>query len=280
MQDQLQQTCRKLLAEGRVQVVIGYGQASEGGAVYPVFVTRPEDAGQLVWNDRCFANLTTYLTRPEIRELGKPAIVVKGCDERALAMLVAESQIVRDDVVVIGMACEGQGRPPLDKCGLCEFHMPRSADVTIGEVANGAVPAAARYAALERLMERSPQERMAYWRKEFERCVKCYACRQTCPLCYCPQCIAEKNRPQVIDTSASMKGNFGWHITRAFHLAGRCVGCGECSRVCPAGIDLQLLNLSMARAAEEQFDYRAGLDPEARPLIGSFAASDQESFIR
>lgn len=263
-----------------MQVVIGYGQASDEGPVYPVFVTRPEDVGMLVWNDRCFANLTTYLTRPEIRELGKPAIVVKGCDERALTVLVAESQVARTDLVVIGMACAGVGRPPLAKCGVCDAHMPRSADITIGETANASVPAAARYAALERLMKLSPQERMDFWRSEFERCVKCYACRQTCPLCYCPQCIADKNRPQAISTSATMKGNFAWHITRAFHLAGRCVGCGECSRVCPAGIDLQLLNLSMARAAEEQFAYRAGLDEEAKPVIGSFTTADQESFIR
>ncbi len=78
---------------------------------------------------------------------------------------------------------------------------------------------------LDRLMAKSPAERWAFWKAEFARCVKCYACRQVCPMCYCERCIVDKNRPVVIDTSATLKGNFAWHITRAFHLAGRCVGC-------------------------------------------------------
>ena len=69
-----------------------------------------------------------------------------------------------------------------------------------------------------------------------------------------------------ISTSATLKGNFAWQITRAFHLAGRCVGCDECTRVCPAGIDLRLLNLSLAKAAEENFGYRAGMDLAAEPI--------------
>jgi ferredoxin len=99
-------------------------------------------------------------------------------------------------------------------------------------------------------------------------------------MCYCRQCIVDKNRPVSIDTSATLKGNFAWQITRAFHLAGRCIGCDECSRVCPAGIDLRLLNLSLAKAAEEQFDYRAGVDPQKLPLIGAYSQQDHEEFIR
>jgi ferredoxin len=121
---------------------------------------------------------------------------------------------------------------------------------------------------------------MAYWREELSRCVKCYACRQACPLCYCTRCIVDKNRPTAIDTSATLKGNFAWHITRAFHLAGRCVGCDQCTRACPAGIDLRLLNLTMAKAAETHFGYRAGMDCQAEPVIGGYSVQDQEDFIR
>ncbi len=124
-------------------------------------------------------------------------------------------------------------------------------------------------------MQFSPAERMAWWAEEFDRCVKCYACRQVCPLCYCERCIADKNRPVAISTSASPEGNFAWHITRAFHLAGRCVGCGECTRACPAGIPLSLLNMTLALAAEKHFGYRAGMDPKAEPLIGTYALTDQ-----
>ena len=98
-------------------------------------------------------------------------------------------------------------------------------------------------------------------------------------MCYCRQCIVDKNRPVAISTSTTPKGTMAWHITRAFHLAGRCVGCDECVRVCPAGIDLRLLNLSLAKAAEDAFGFRAGIDPDAEPVIGAFREQDREEFI-
>ena len=107
----LRETCRRLLEDGTVQVVIGYGQAVRAVEPYPVFITDPDEVGQLVWNEQCRTNLVKYLLRKEIRALGKPAIVVKGCDERALVVLEQESQIDRSQVVVIGMACEGMAEP-------------------------------------------------------------------------------------------------------------------------------------------------------------------------
>jgi len=301
----LRESCSKLLADGVVQVVIGYGKSG------PVFIRRAEDAGKLVWNADCHANLTTYLKRKEIKRLGKAAIVVKGCDERGLVILDKESQVDRQNLHVIGMACQSMGQP---KCDTCTVHLPRFADeiidAALGSSAAGAdlkvgatergtgvppVPGhgqdghgtsagqkvgAASATSLDALMQLSPAERMSWWTGEFERCVKCYACRQVCPLCYCERCIADKNRPVVIDTSATLKGNFAWHVTRAFHLAGRCVGCGACARACPVAIPLGLLNLTLARAAEKHFGYKAGMDPNVDPLIGSYALTDREEFIR
>jgi coenzyme F420-reducing hydrogenase delta subunit/ferredoxin len=278
-EQQLRETCTRLLTEGTVQVVIGYGASG------PAFIRRAEDVGKLIWNTDCQANLTTYLKRKEIKRLGKAAVVVKGCDERGLVILEKESQIDRQTLRVIGMACDGMGQP---KCDTCEVHQPRFADEIIGDVAPGFSPAPADLKVgvtaathpLDALMKMSPAERMSFWAQEFERCVKCYACRQVCPLCYCERCIGDKNRPVAIDTSATPKGNFAWHITRAFHLAGRCVGCGECTRACPEGIPLGLLNLALARAAEKHFGYQAGMDSKVEPLIGSYALTDKEDFIR
>ena len=71
MLEQLRQTCRRLLEDGTVNVVIGYGQPLPGGPVYPVFITTPADVEKLVWNELCSHNLATYLTRKEIKVLGK-----------------------------------------------------------------------------------------------------------------------------------------------------------------------------------------------------------------
>ncbi len=270
MTPRLQEIARQLLTDGKVQVVIGYNSSG-----HPTLITKPDDAAKLAWNDRCFANLTTYLTRKEVKSLGKVAIIVKGCDEKTLVVLEKESQIDRAALHVIGVACNGLGA---SKCATCDVHQPRFADEVVGQ----AVPPAQSPTpnGLDKLMAKSPAERWAYWKAEFERCIKCYACRQVCPLCYCERCIADKNRPVVIDTSATPKGNFAWHITRAFHLAARCIGCGECTRACPAGIPLGLLNQSLARATEENFGYRPGMDPKAEPVFGAWSPADKEDFIR
>lgn len=262
MIEQLRESCRRLLADGTVKVVIGYGERG------PVFVTRPDDAGTLSWHDRCFQNLTVYLKRKEIQALGKPAIVVKGCDERALVVLEKESQIQRKDIYVIGVPCQGLGLP---KCNACAVRNPRFADETIGQPVEQPAP--------QPPPPPTPSG-IEFWKEELSRCIKCYACRQVCPLCYCERCIVDKNRPQVIDSSASLKGNFAWHITRAFHLAGRCVGCGECVRACPVGIDLSRLNRTLGMAAKQHFNYVPGMDPNAEPVIGSYSLQDKEDFIR
>jgi Fe-S oxidoreductase len=260
--------------------LLGFGEL-ETGEVGAVFITSPHQTDRLLWNEQCSENLTVYLTRKEIKALGKPAIVVKGCDAKTLAVLEAENQIVRDDIVVIGVTCSGiQVRGKLqDKCLACDVGQPPHCDVLVGEVAS-AETKVGRYAKLDSLLAMTTEQRLEYWKGEFARCVKCYACRQNCPLCYCEVCVADKNRPTRIDTSATLKGNFAWNILRAFHLAGRCVGCSACSNACPAGIDLDLLNLTLAKAAEENFQFRSGMKRNAEPLIGSFSPDDHEGFIR
>lgn len=291
MIQRLRATCRDLLEAGKVDVIIGYGHKHPALPPYPVFITTPDDVDQLVWNARCVMNLTTYLTRKEVKALGRPGIIVKGCDAKALIVLEKESQIDRSQMVVIGMACQGvtggepsEGQDPraatAAKCKVCDVHMPRHVDITLGETDSGPVTAAWRYSDLDAFMDQAPEERMSFWQDEFERCIKCYACRQACPLYYCEQCVVDKNRPTRVNTSASLKGNYAWHITRAFHLAGRCIGCDECTRACPAGIDLRLLNMSLARAAEDHFSYRPGYDPQADGVVGAFSEQDKESFIR
>ena len=278
-ENELRAKAKELLASKQVDIVIGYGP-TETGEIGAVFVTDPDRTDSLVWNEQCTTNLTTYLKRKELKKLGKAAIVVKGCDAKALAVLELENQLDRDHVFVIGMACSGtqiQGEIQ-DKCRSCDVQTPPHCDIVIGEPVS--VMPAERYAKLEKLMAMSVEERFDYWKRELVRCIKCYACRQNCPMCYCEVCVADKNRPVRIDTSATLKGNLAWNILRAFHLAGRCVGCSACSSACPVGIDLDLLNLSLAKVAEEQFGFRAGMPQNDELLIGTFSPNDPEEFIR
>lgn len=299
MQIELRNKAKELLETQAVELVIGYAPV-ETGSVGAVFYTKPGDCENLVWDSRCTTNLTVYLQRKELKKYGKIAILVKGCDAKALAVLEVEKQIDREKLHVIGMYCEGVLPEPVEKaepgskaekCKSCDVHFPLHCDCVIlpqnlteeqarGRDAEIAKNSEARYEKLEILRAMSSGERLEYWKNEFDRCFKCFACRQVCPLCYCEVCIADKNRPVRFDTSATPKGNFAWHIVRAFHLAGRCIGCAACSTACPAGIDLDLLNLSLAKAAEQQFGFRSGYDRETLPLIGSFSTEDHEEFIR
>jgi ferredoxin len=98
-------------------------------------------------------------------------------------------------------------------------------------------------------------------------------------MCGCEQCFTDKNQPQWFPTAADGPGNFAWHLLRAFHLAGRCVGCGACQEACPAKIPLNLLGAAMARSALKHFGHRAGVDPKGAPLQSDFKPDDQEDFI-
>ncbi|MGL4942361.1 MAG: 4Fe-4S dicluster domain-containing protein [Thermoguttaceae bacterium] len=286
IQEKLRELARSLLTdadnEKRVDLVIGFGNVGDS-EVAPIFVTDANNVDRLVWSDACVANLATYLHRPEVKKFNRVAIVVKGCDAKSLAVLEAESQIDRKRLVVIGVACSGvayDGKV-LARCNVCDVQMPRGCDVVVGEATSQNVSPQERYAAVQAFCAKPREERWEYWKRELSRCLKCYACRQVCPLCYCQQCIVDKNRPQRIETSSHLQGNVAWNVTRAFHLAGRCTMCGSCGAVCPVGIDLGLLNASLAKTAEEQFDgFRSGYDPNVLPVIGKFSETDNEEFIR
>lgn len=293
MSEELHNIARDLLEKGAVQVVIGYGTVkADPTKTRPVLVTDPRDVGELVWNPRCVNNLAVYLTKSkeDVQALGKPAIVAKGCDVRAIIALIQEHQLSRDDVVIIGMACEGVVSDGAEwkgelteenkdlKCRFCDVRTPRTYDFLVG----GEIPPLGREDGWEDVRELealSASERWDFWQAQFEQCIRCYACRQACPFCYCARCVADKTIPRWIESSQHPRANLAWNIIRAMHLAGRCVGCGECERVCPAGIPLGLLNRQLAREVEREYGYRPGYDSEVSPPIGTYREEDDETFI-
>jgi ferredoxin len=254
----------------------------------PLIARTAEDADRLVFNHHAVNNLAVYLTKMAPAEGCKIGIIAKGCDVRSIIMLIQENQIKREDVLIIGMECSGvvneSGMEWMPenvsaKCIACQVHTPPLYDVLIGEPEPITMPPNKHMAQLQALEAMTGEERWNFWQNEFERCVKCYACRQTCPLCYCEQCIADKSIPRWIDSSASQRGNLAWNVIRAFHLAGRCVGCNECERACPQDIPLSLLNMKMGMTARKEFDYVAGMSIDAPTLVGTYNQADREEFI-
>jgi len=322
--EKLRQAAAAVVSRDDVKYLIGWRPGSFGYRVTPCFVEDAAGTAELIFSPLCSANLAGYLTlveklplpRGQEPDRRKVAIMVKGCDSRAVAQLIAEKGIRREDVVVIGCPCPGvvdlellaarypeTGGPvemkwsesgfvlvqngveteiPRDavlaeKCRLCRHPNPVFSDIMPGDPVEPWEPAADRGVA--EIEEKPLAERAAYWEEQFSRCLRCYACRNACPLCYCEDCILDRLDPTWINRAVNFSENTAYHLARAFHLAGRCVECGECERVCPANIPLGKLNRKLAREVREQYGFEAGLDPEAKPFPSSYKPDDPGEFI-
>jgi formate dehydrogenase (coenzyme F420) beta subunit len=40
----------------------------------------------------------------------------------------------------------------------------------------------------------SQKEKLAFWKEEFNHCIKCYGCRNICPQCFCNVCTLEDEK--------------------------------------------------------------------------------------
>ena len=284
MVERIREAARRYLEDGAVTCVIGYERGPRGN-VRPAFVYEADDVDRLVWGADCSLDLVTYVhnyKRSPRRgaPVPKVAVVVRPCDARAINLLVYEQQIRRENIKVIGLTCAGTeilGQPRL-ACQFCRERVPVLYDVLIGSDEQIQVPTARDdYADIVEMENRTPSERLAYWAAEFDRCIRCYACRQACPGCYCFECVAEQVDPHWTSIALELPEKHFFHIMRAFHLAGRCVGCDACEAVCPMDIPLSKLNRKLTKEVEALFGYRTGDDPEVAPPLATF---DPEERLR
>jgi len=266
---------RRLFSDGLVDVVIGYQQGYDDTIISPCFVDHASQVDKLVFNERCTNNLARYLVGREgyltsrfrpAEERPRVALVAGQATMRAIVGLIQEHQLKREDVYVLGIV-DGSavGIEP---------------DVQVGQVEQDLDKDAQIRARIEELEALPASERWNWWRQEFSKCIRCYACRQACPFCYCEECIVDENRPQWIGKSPLPRNNTSWNVIRAFHLVGRCIGCHECERACPVNIPLSLLNTKMAAEVEEMFGYVTGTDTTAVPALATFQVDDTNDTIR
>jgi len=293
--DAIRTEARRILSDSTVSAVIGYTIGRRTGSTQPIVITSADETDKLLFSAACLNDLVVYLTKAkkDVPKTGRVGIVVKGCDLKALVGLLGESQLKRENLYLIGIPCSGVLgsllKPAAElttetiasKCCECADRLPLGCDfVPLVELAK--LPALeARYAVeIARLEAMTPSERWEFWKEQFSKCIKCYACRQVCPFCFCEQCLCDRNRPQMVEQTPRPSGNVAWHLVRAMHLAGRCAGCGECERVCPMDIPLNLLNRKMARELKELFNSEAGFDVRDTGPLNSYREDDDQSFIR
>lgn len=273
---------RELLESGVVEVIIGYERGSDGLTARPVFVRESSGVERLIFDETCTHNLAKYLLD---KKDVKTAVVLKPCDSRATNLLLNEGQIEREMLSIIGVTCSGVVESGWHyktdtlqaRCQTCQLSQPLVYDFLV-EHGIKEQPSEDLYSDVEEVEAQSISSRRAFWTEQFDRCVRCYACRQVCPACYCPECFAEQLEPLWVGIRIAPGENELWHTVRCMHVAGRCVGCNECERVCPVNIPLSLLNRKMEKEVRELFRFQPGLNAEEQPPFATFKKEEKLGF--
>ena len=309
MQEKLIEKAKSLLADGKVQKVLGWKKGLFDEDITPAVFTSAEELDKdFVFNKYCKANLSKYLVKitreievkksttrmnntmakqrdPNAAEAPIPSEVVlvflKPSDTYSFTQLLKENRITREDVYAIGVPCQDT----LDGGELCESCTGKkhvSCDELLGVDENKeASPNTKRMEEVSKLEAMTSEQRFEFWRNELSRCIRCNACRNVCPACTCEKCVFDNNA--LYTTQKVAETNFEenlFHIIRAWHVAGRCTDCGECSRVCPQNIPLYLLNRKFIKDINEIYgEYQAGADMESKPAMITFKEDDAEPSI-
>jgi len=165
-----------------------------------------------------------------------------------------------------------------DACLECRSPTPSVHDVLLGTPAQGRDPGSARQRVAE-FESRPGEARWARFQEMVSRCIRCNACRQACPMCYCRDCLLDQTRTRWLGPCTESSDVAVYHLIRAFHMAGRCIECGACARACPMGIDARLLVRKLNLDVEDLYGYRAGEAADAVPPLSAFAADDPQEFL-
>lgn len=115
------------------------------------------------------------------------------------------------------------------------------------------------------LQEKDLDEKYDYWIDKFDRCIKCFSCRDACPICYCDDCVLEAHNDMV--PGGELPPEFSFSMIRVSHVMDSCVNCGQCQDVCPAEIPLSRLSFMMSKELEGTFGYEPGIHLEDEPPL-------------
>jgi len=273
---------KDLLDKGTVHYIIGWEKGRFSNQSPPAFITSAAHADRLIWDEYCLASTAKYLLDDKF-PAGKIGIFARGCDARAINRLIQDGQINRENIYIVGICCSGMKDPATgntaDKCQHCTHPNPIVYDILIGDpVPETDKPE--RFKAIEELEKLSPDEKHAYWSKQFEKCIRCYACRNVCPACNCRECFVDQYRVGWQGKQNNLAENQLFGLTRAYHIADRCIECGECARACPMDLPLMELNRKLIKDINQLFGpYEASLDTETTPPLAKYHLKDLEEFM-
>ena len=253
--DNLRDQVNAWLKEGKVDIFLGYKMVQGHPLPHCFTKENPDEADELIVGkaryslEKMAANIAAQ--RPEI----KIGLLVRDCNQRALNVLYVWNQLNPDHVETININCCPS---KLKEHGDCSYLAPQrsgSYKKQVGIDNNMDV---------EDVEEFSQEERFHRWMYEFEKCIKCYGCRNICPVCFCQECSMEHN--DLIATGTVPPEVPIFHLVRAVHMAGRCIDCGLCEDACPVDIPLRLLYRKVNQVVLDMFDYKTGMRADQSPF--------------
>jgi len=287
MQDAMISKAHEMLSNGEVQRVLAWKQGDFPCYPEPYYFYDVKELHKLQYDQFSSSNLSKYLREATTRP-GKTLVFLRPCDSYSFNQLVKENQIIRDKVYIIGIGCdgvvgveEGMETELLEACKVCTKLEPVVYDehIKTGQSLRSAAEPQARMKGVEYVETLSADEKAAFWKDHLSICIRCNACRNVCPTCHCKTCVFDNDRYDTRQkVSVSSFEDQMFHIIRAYHVAGRCTDCGQCSRVCPQGVPIHLLNRKFIKEINELYgDYIAGSDSETlNPLTNFNILSDPE----
>ena len=293
-----------------LEMVIGCTKSNIPMRVNPLFIEKKEEIDNLIFNNLCINNLATYSYFLSQEINGKIGMILKPCDVKAIVQLLAEDLIDRDKIKIISVECNGVidikkvqkkinglkiasaeirdniikiGTSEKDfefnieevyaeKCYVCSIYdKPPIFDEFIENDKKFNIKQKKEYEDLLEFEKLSLGEINSFWEEEFSRCIRCYACRNICPLEICrDRCITQLEQPHWQSQKISSSEGKFFQLIRVMHLAGRCVECGECERACPSNIPILKLMKKMNKEIKRIFGYVPGLSIESKPPLLTF----------
>lgn len=111
----------------------------------------------------------------------------------------------------------------------------------------------------------SIKARFAYWNGQFSQCIKCFGCRDACPICYCLDCYLEAGRGLIV--GGQVPPDIMFPVLRTIHVADSCVNCGQCQDICPSELPLSRLAHMLNTETSSVFGYQPGMDLGVPPPL-------------
>ncbi|MBP3449435.1 MAG: 4Fe-4S dicluster domain-containing protein [Spirochaetaceae bacterium] len=274
---------KELLSNGTVNRVIGWEKGLfEDDQTPRIFTSVEELDKNFVYDEYSVATVSKYLIK-ETKKEGKILAFLKANDTYSFNQLVKEHRVNRENVYIVAVPSNSEAQKGKIHVVYDEI-MDSDGKITSKKEESQEDKEAfnkERFEMVAKLEAMTADERFAFWQNELSKCIRCNACRNVCPACTCEQCVFDNPKSGIAQKAAadSFEEKM-FHIIRAFHVAGRCTDCGECSRVCPQHIPLYLLNRKYIKDVDEIYgEYQAGEDTETRAPLNTYKTDDVEPSI-